>query len=133
MAELFQHLDAEANRSLQLATDEAKDLGHDWLGPAHVLIGLLRSGDETLASIGLTADAVRAELVRAVGSGDASDGLAINPALQFILGVAIGRAGGERASRRHLLLSIVEHDHSLADSILRSVGADPEAIRRRLA
>jgi len=133
MAELFQHLDAEANRSLQLATDEAKDLGHDWLGPAHVLIGLLRSGDETLASIGLTADAVRAELVRVVGSGDASDGLAINPALQFILGVDIGRAGGERASRRHLLLSIVEHDHSLADSILRSVGADPEAIRRRLA
>jgi hypothetical protein len=47
--------------------------------------------------------------------------------------VAIGRAAAGKADRRDLLLSILEHDDSLAASILRALGAEPGEIRRRLA
>jgi ATP-dependent Clp protease ATP-binding subunit ClpC len=60
-----------AKRSLELAMEEATDLGHDYIGSEHLLLGLLREGDgvagQALRALGLEVDTVRKEVVSILG------------------------------------------------------------------
>ncbi|MFC1938037.1 ATP-dependent Clp protease ATP-binding subunit [Chloroflexota bacterium] len=54
-----------AKKSIELAIDEARHLGHNYIGTEHLLLGLLREGGgiacEVLASFGVTLERVRTE------------------------------------------------------------------------
>ena len=41
----FKTFTAQARAAMALAQDEARHLGHDYLGTEHLLLGLLREGD----------------------------------------------------------------------------------------
>jgi hypothetical protein len=57
-----------AKQALELSFREALDLGHNYVGTEHILLGLLREGNglgaEALEAFGLTRDAARAEVIR---------------------------------------------------------------------
>jgi ATP-dependent Clp protease ATP-binding subunit ClpA len=59
-----------AKRSITLAQDEAMDLGYDFIGTEHLLLGLVRLGQglaaPVLAEAGITPDRVRAEALRSL-------------------------------------------------------------------
>jgi ATP-dependent Clp protease ATP-binding subunit ClpC len=59
---------SRAKRVLELAMSEARDLQHSYVGTEHLLLGLLREqrgiGAQVLASLGLTTDGVRTEVIR---------------------------------------------------------------------
>ena len=61
-----------AKKVLELALREALVLGHDYIGPEHVLLGLVRVNEGVAARILLDfdadADKVRAEVLRALGA-----------------------------------------------------------------
>ena len=62
-------LTPRAKRVIELAVDEARLLGHQYIGTEHILLGLLREGEGVAAgvleSLGVSVDRVHAELNRA--------------------------------------------------------------------
>jgi ATP-dependent Clp protease ATP-binding subunit ClpC len=62
-------LTPRAKRVIELAVDEARLLGHQYIGTEHILLGLLREGEGVAAgvleSLGVSVDRVHAELSRA--------------------------------------------------------------------
>lgn len=62
---------SRAKKALELAMTEARDLGHDYVGTEHLLLGLLRErkgiGGQVLIGAGLSLDRVREEIVRLLG------------------------------------------------------------------
>ncbi len=55
---------------IEFAVDEARKLGHSYIGTEHLLLGLIRQGDgvaiDVLRQLGLTPDRIRRETLRAV-------------------------------------------------------------------
>ena len=65
---------SRAKSVLELAMKESAALHHDWLGPEHLLLGLSAEGEGAasgvLAGFGVTAERVRAEIVKLVDPSD---------------------------------------------------------------
>jgi len=61
-------LSPRAKRVIELAIDEARHLGHNYIGTEHLLLGLLREGEGIAASVldsfGITLEQARTEIVR---------------------------------------------------------------------
>ncbi|MBI4285787.1 MAG: ATP-dependent Clp protease ATP-binding subunit [Chloroflexi bacterium] len=66
-------LTPRAKRVIELAIDEARHLGHSYIGTEHLLLGILREGGgvavSVLDSFGVTLEQVRAEVVRVLSQG----------------------------------------------------------------
>jgi len=66
-------LTPRAKRVIELAIDEARHLGHNYIGTEHLLLGLLREGGgvaaDVLDSFGITLERARAETLRVLGEG----------------------------------------------------------------
>jgi len=66
-------LTPRARRVIELAIDEARYLGHNYIGTEHLLLGLLREGEGIAAgvldSFGITLDRARAETTRILTQG----------------------------------------------------------------
>jgi ATP-dependent Clp protease ATP-binding subunit ClpC len=65
-----QELTPRTKQVIEYAVDEARKLGHSYISTEHLLLGLIRQGDgvaiDVMRQIGLTADRVRRETLRAV-------------------------------------------------------------------
>jgi len=73
-------LTPRAKRVIELAIDEARHLGHNYIGTEHLLLGLLREGEgeaaegrgvaaDVLDSFGITLERARTETTRVLGEG----------------------------------------------------------------
>jgi ATP-dependent Clp protease ATP-binding subunit ClpC len=66
-------LTPRAKRVIELAIDEARHLGHSYIGTEHLLLGLLREGGgvaaDVLDSFGITLEQTRSETLRVLGEG----------------------------------------------------------------
>ena len=62
-----------AKRVLELAFDEARQLGHTYIGTEHILLGLIREGEgvaaQVLKNLGADLDKVRRQVVELLGGG----------------------------------------------------------------
>ena len=62
-----------AKRVLELAFDEARQLGHTYIGTEHILLGLIREGEgvaaQVLKNLGADLDKVRRQVVDLLGGG----------------------------------------------------------------
>jgi excisionase family DNA binding protein len=69
-------LTPRAKRVIKLAVDEARRLGHHFIGTEHLLLGLVREGEGiaagVLESLGLNLQEVRAQTLRIVGGKEAA-------------------------------------------------------------
>ncbi|MBM3243831.1 MAG: ATP-dependent Clp protease ATP-binding subunit [Candidatus Omnitrophica bacterium] len=61
-----------AKKALELAAEEARSLGHNYIGTEHLLLGLIREGEgissQVLLNLGLELNAVRNEVMELLGS-----------------------------------------------------------------
>jgi ATP-dependent Clp protease ATP-binding subunit ClpC len=61
-----------AKKSLELAAEEARSLGHNYIGTEHLLLGLIREGEgvasQVLLNLGLDLNTVRNEVMELLGS-----------------------------------------------------------------
>ena len=66
-------LTPRAKRVIELAIDEARNLGHNYIGTEHLLLGLLREGEGVAAgvleSLGITLERARAEISKILSQG----------------------------------------------------------------
>ena len=64
-----------AKRVLELSWDEARQLGHNYIGPEHLLLGLIREGEgvavRVLENLGVELSRVRSSIIRMLGETSA--------------------------------------------------------------
>ena len=73
-----------AKKALELAAEEARALGHNYIGTEHLLLGLIREGEgiasQVLLNLGLDLNTVRSEVMELLGS--AIPGMGAGPAVK---------------------------------------------------
>ena len=62
----------KAKKAIELSGEEARSLGHNYIGTEHILLGLIREGEgiasQVLLNLGLDLDKVRQEIIELLGS-----------------------------------------------------------------
>jgi ClpA/ClpB-like protein len=73
-----------AKKVVELAREEARRLGHNYIGTEHLLLGLIREGEGiaagALESLGVSLDRARIEILRALNNGAAAKSATQMPA-----------------------------------------------------
>lgn len=68
----------KAKKVIELAMDEARRLGHNYIGTEHLLLGLIKEGEgvasHVLMNVGLDLNKVRSEVIKLLGSSAPSQG-----------------------------------------------------------
>jgi ATP-dependent Clp protease ATP-binding subunit ClpC len=138
---VFERFTERARRVVVLAQEQTLKLGHSQIGSEHLLLGMLLEPEglagRALVSIGVDADAVRAQIVAISGSGPESAGgrqVPFLPEAKKTLEGALREAlnlGHDYIGTEHLLLGLVREPDGLAMRLLvRRLGADaPDTIR----
>jgi ATP-dependent Clp protease ATP-binding subunit ClpA len=124
------------------AQEEARYLGHNYIGNEHLVLGLLAQGDgvaaDVLSGLGVTRAAIIGRTREVVGTGSPRrwEALGVTPRLKRTLELA--RAEARRLGHRcvgteHVLLGIARLDEGVAAQLLRELGAPPVRVREEIA
>ena len=136
----FNRFTDRAKRVLALAQDEATRMGHTYIGPEHLLLGLARLADLRQAdpsmkrifdTLGLTLEQIRTELGKVIPpSGQPlPTEIALSPETKELLQFAHESAGDKPVVPEHLLLAIVRDEQSFGAQLLTRLGVTPERVR----
>ncbi len=138
---MFERFTERARQVVVLAQEEARNLGHDYIGTEHVLLGLLREEEglaaRVLESLDVTVERVRDQVVRVVGRGkEISPGqIPFTPRAKKVLELALRESRGLGHSyigTEHILLGLVRENEGVAARILLDFDADSEKIRNEV-
>jgi len=130
-----------ARRAVILAQDEARELGHGFLGAEHLLLGLLAEGEgvaaRVLDSLGISLEEARDRVEEIAGRGqDTPAGhIPFTPSAKQALERALREAmqlGHTYVGTEHLLLSLLAEDGGVAAQVLAGRGAGYAVVRERV-
>ncbi len=114
--DIYGRFTERAQKALMLAQEEARALGHNYVGTEHLLLGLLREGEGAAARIlqnmGITIDNVRGDVERLVGKGDYNfnEHFGFTPRTKKVMELSLFEAknlGHSYIGTEHLLLALV--------------------------
>ena len=133
---MFERFTDRARRVLVIAQDEARDLGHPFIRPEHIGLGLLRSegaGGRALADLGVTYEVTRARVVAGVPTGESRAGerLPFTPEAKKVLELSLREAlglGHNYIGTEHLLLGLIRQSEGSASTLF---DADTDVLRAR--
>ncbi len=138
---MFGTFTERARKVVVLAQEEARALGHNYVGTEHLLLGLLREEEglaaRVLEGLDVTLEEARAQVVRIVGRGDeVGEGqIPFTPRAKTVLELSLREAmglGHNYIGTEHILLGLVRENEGVGAEILRDFDADPETIRREV-
>lgn len=130
-----------AQHALALAQEAARDMGHNYVGSEHLLLGLIREEEgaaaKALASLGVTDEAAQGRADELVGRGDYhfTDSFGYTPRTKKILELSLYEAKSLKTSyigTEHILLAILRERDSVAVRILEDLGTDLVLLRSML-
>lgn len=136
-----ERLAEDLRRALATAQDEAARLGHNHVGPLHLLVGLIAERDglaaRTLNDLGITLERAREALKSTIGRGDApfaAEDITVTPRTQRVIDVArfeSRRLAHPRAASEHLLLALLYEKEDFTMRLLEALRIDPDEVRAR--
>ncbi|MGW5229932.1 Clp protease N-terminal domain-containing protein [Nocardia niigatensis] len=139
---MFERFTDTARRAIVLAQEEARLLGHDWIGTEHLLLGIMSGGDpiagRTLGDVGLDLSGLRERVDQAVGvqENHAPAGhIPFTPRSKKVLEMSLREAmrlQHNYIGPEHLLLALAAEGSGVASQVLISEGADPDDLRGRI-
>jgi ATP-dependent Clp protease ATP-binding subunit ClpC len=134
----FDRFTERTRAALSLAQDEARRLGHEYIGTEHVLLGILRRSDSVGARVldgrSVRLDAVRSAVEQTIGRGHSTaDGERhLTPRLKRVFDLSVKEAkalGHDYVGTEHLLLGITREGEGVAAVILHDLGVTAEQVR----
>jgi ATP-dependent Clp protease ATP-binding subunit ClpC len=138
---MFERYTDRARRVVVLAQDEARMLGHDYIGTEHILLGLIREGEgvaaRALESLGISRDAVRQQVEEITGRGQHAPSAQIpftapaKKVLELSLREAL-QLGHNSISTEHILLGLIGEGEGVAAQVLVKLGADLNRVRQQV-
>ena len=139
---MFERFTDRARASLSYAQDEARELGHDFIGTEHLLLGLLREGEgvaaKALEALGVSLEETRERVAEMIGTGSASDPAGsppFTPRAKKVLELSLREAlqiGHNYIGTEHLLLGLVREGDGVAARVLVASGADLARVRQQV-
>ena len=135
-----------SKKVLELSLREALQLGHNYIGTEHILLGLLREGQglaaQVLVTLGADLSIVRESVIQQLSGyrsrSPAGTGVAPFMAPQETPAMARSRiearrlAGSRAVGSHHLLLALLAIKDSLAAKALAELGVTGEAVEEQL-
>jgi ATP-dependent Clp protease ATP-binding subunit ClpC len=139
---MFERFTNQSRSAVVAAQEEARSLDHDYIGPEHFLLGLLR-GDwggavHSLASAGLTLEAARQDVEALTGRGERppSGHIPFTRPAKKCLELSLRESlalGHDYIGTGHLLLGVISEGDNVAVKVLSGLlGADLGAFRARV-
>ncbi|MCL6615192.1 MAG: AAA family ATPase, partial [Firmicutes bacterium] len=138
---MYERFTERARKVLYLSQQEAKRLGHNYVGTEHLLLGLVAEGEgvaaTALKSIGINLQKVRSEVEKIIGTGDAPylGEVTLTPRAKRVLELALdeGRQLGHNyIGTEHIILGLIRESEGVAAQVLKNMGADLEKVRRQV-
>ncbi|MGC2190802.1 MAG: Clp protease N-terminal domain-containing protein [Candidatus Dormiibacterota bacterium] len=136
-------LTSESTSALALAEEEAVKAGVGYVGPEHLLVGLVRqaegSAGQALLALGVDLKRVRRELAKKRSSSPplAVQAVIPTPRLHHAVGVVARQEADQgptgRVDTQHLLLAITAEESDQAVKLLRTLKVDVAALREQLS
>ena len=134
---MFERFTDRARRVLVLAQEEARLLGHGFIGTEHVLLGLVAEREgvaaQALHRLDVTLDAVRNEVEAMVtGSWPTTGSPPFTPRAKKVLELSLREAmqlGHNYIGTEHLLLGIVGEGEGVGASVLVLLGVELQQVR----
>jgi ATP-dependent Clp protease ATP-binding subunit ClpA len=121
---------SRAKKVIELSMAAARDLGHEYVGQEHILLGLIREGQsiaaQSLAALGVTLDGTVGEIRRLLGEATGSEWVSELGALTRQLADSISDLSSPRTPE-DILLAILA-DNGGARHILEVLGVDMVAL-----
>ncbi|ACJ74741.1 ClpC ATPase [Thermosipho africanus TCF52B] len=139
---MFDKFSEESAEVFVMAQEEAKELGHSYVGTEHLLLAILKINDNKIKSIlenyGITYTKIRNEVISIVGMG--MRGFIMSPQMtpraKRVTELAYEEAkslGENKIKPIHLFLGILREGEGIAVHILRKMGIDDQMLRRELS
>ena len=138
----FKGFTEKANNAMNLAISSAQELGHDYVGSEHVMLGLLKEGSgvayTVLNKLGVTADNYEKLIQERIGTGEPTslspeDFTPRTKRILQVAAVAGAQLHNAYVGTEHLLIAIIEDGQSYAMRFLEILGADPRQILGELS
>ncbi len=134
---------SEASEALKDgARDEARRLGHRYVGTEHILLAVSREPDtrvsEILIELGLEPKVLQNQIdafVISAGSSQTDEDIPFSPRAQRTFDRAIKEAdslGASAAKPEHVLVALAQDEEGVAARVLEVFGIDRASIRRFL-
>ena len=134
-----------AKKVLELSLREALQLGHNYIGTEHILLGLIREGEgvaaQVLIKLGADLEGVRGRVVALLGediespAGGQQYVGGFTEGARAVLGLASESARGlghQAIEPADLLLALIAGDNAQVNELLASWGVDLDAVQRRI-
>ncbi len=138
----FGRFTEKAKRVMSFAQKEARDLGHNYVGTEHLLLGLLKEKEGVAAKVleknGFDLKNLRKKVKELIGEqqqGLSAGNLAFTPRTKKVLNLALEEArrlGHNYVGTEHLLLGLIKEGEGVAARILQEEGADFESIKQEV-
>jgi ATP-dependent Clp protease ATP-binding subunit ClpC len=135
---VFERFTERSRQVIVLAQDEARGLGHNYIGTEHILLGLLREEEcvaaRVLDSLGIDVADIRRQVAEIVGRGEGTPAgqIPFTPRAKRVLELALKESlalGQEFIGTEHILLGLVRETEGVAARILADAGADADRVR----
>ncbi len=135
---MFERFTEKAIKVIMLAQEEARRLGHNFVGTEQVLLGLIGEGTgvaaKTLKAMGLNLKDARAEVEKIIGRGSGFVAVEIpfTPRAKRVLELSWDEArqlGHNYIGTEHLLLGLIREGEGVAARVLENLGIDLNKVR----
>ncbi len=135
---MFERFTEKAIKVIMLAQEEARRLGHNFVGTEQVLLGLIGEGTgvaaKTLKAMGVTLKDARVEVEKIIGRGSGFVAVEIpfTPRAKRVLELSWDEArqlGHNYIGTEHLLLGLIREGEGVAARVLENLGVDLNKIR----
>jgi ATP-dependent Clp protease ATP-binding subunit ClpC len=127
----------KAEKAINMSQEAAVQLGHNYVGTEHLLLGLVREGTGIAARVlqgqGITEEKVIKEITELIGTGEneGQQSLDFTPRTKRVLELGLKEArrmGHNYIGTEHLLLGIMREGESVAVRIMMDLGVDPQKL-----
>lgn len=138
---VFERFTEKAIKVIMLAQEEARRLGHNFVGTEQILLGLIGEGTgvaaKTLKSMGVNLKDARVEVEKIIGRGSGFVAVEIpfTPRAKRVLELSWDEArqlGHNYIGTEHLLLGLIREGEGVAARVLENLGVDLTKVRQHI-
>ncbi|WP_448561644.1 ATP-dependent Clp protease ATP-binding subunit, partial [Trichothermofontia sp.] len=138
---MFERFTEKAIKVIMLAQEEARRLGHNFVGTEQILLGLIGEGTgvaaKVLKTMGVNLKDARIEVEKIIGRGSGFVAVEIpfTPRAKRVLELSLEEArqlGHNYIGTEHLLLGLIREGEGVAARVLENLGVDLSKVRTQV-
>ena len=138
---MFERFTEKAIKVIMIAQEEARRLGHNFVGTEQILLGLIGEGTgigpKVLKSMGVNLKDARIEVEKIIGRGSGFVAVEIpfTPRAKRVLELSLEEArqlGHNYIGTEHLLLGLIREGEGVAAHVLENLNVDPAKVRSQI-